>query len=115
MLASATPASLTTLAASPTGAQATERRYWRERRAAAMKAGPLGETDVRECDSRIAALAEQARAARLWAAWVQQQRMHRQALLPQPRRFRSISMLPAPPSGIWTKHWLRRPKAPRLW
>ena len=55
----------------PEDRRSVELRYWRERRAAAMRAGELGAADAAECDARLAALEEQARAARPWAARVQ--------------------------------------------
>jgi hypothetical protein len=48
-----------------------ELRYWRERRAAAARAGDLGTADVTECDARIASFELRTRAARPWVARVQ--------------------------------------------
>ena len=56
---------------SPEARRLTQLRYWRERRAAAVRAGPLAEADVAECDGRIKELEQEALAARPWAARVQ--------------------------------------------
>ena len=51
--------------------QGAEERYWRERKAAALRAGIYGQEDAKECEVRLARLAEAAKAARPWAARVQ--------------------------------------------
>ena len=56
---------------SPEARRLTQLRYWKERRAAAARAGPLAEADVAECDGRIKALEQEALKARPWAARVQ--------------------------------------------
>jgi len=56
---------------SPEARRLTQLRYWKERRAAAVRAGPLAEADVAECDGRIKALEQEALKARPWAARVQ--------------------------------------------
>jgi hypothetical protein len=48
-----------------------ELRYWRERRAAASRAGDIGAADVAECDAHLTAIEARGRAARPWAARVQ--------------------------------------------
>lgn len=49
----------------------TELRYWRERRAAAVRAGPCAVLDVEECDRHIKSIEQGLLAARPWAARVQ--------------------------------------------
>ena len=48
-----------------------EERHWKERRAAGLRAGAVGEADVRQCDQNLQRLADAAKAARPWAARVQ--------------------------------------------
>ena len=57
--------------ATAAGVQAAEECYWRERCAAAARAGQYGLSDVQECDRHLARIAEAARAARPWAARAQ--------------------------------------------
>ena len=51
--------------------QGTEQRYWRDRRAAAVRAGPIAQADITICDDNLARLAAAAKAARPWASRVQ--------------------------------------------
>ena len=48
-----------------------EERYWRERRAAAARAGPLAADDLAECDAKLGVLVAARRKARPWAHRVQ--------------------------------------------
>ena len=50
---------------------AQELRYWRDRRALALRAGPCGAADAAECGAHIAELEARARAARPWSVRVQ--------------------------------------------
>ena len=51
--------------------QRAELRYWRERKAAAARAGPFAVADMELCDKEIQRLTTAAKAARPWATRVQ--------------------------------------------
>ncbi len=55
----------------PEEQRVTQLRYWKERRAAALRMGEMGAPDVQECDGRIKELEQAALAARPWATRVQ--------------------------------------------
>ena len=50
---------------------AREARYWRERKAAAVRAGPMAADDVAFCDAKLGEIAAVRRQARPWATRVQ--------------------------------------------
>ncbi len=56
---------------SPEEQRVTQLRYWKERRAAALRMGEMGAPDVQECEWRIKELEQAALAARPWATRVQ--------------------------------------------
>ena len=53
------------------GAGEVEERYWKERKAAAQRAGPIGAADVAVCEQQLQRLADAAKAARPWVARMQ--------------------------------------------